>query len=181
VTSRRHASATNQLSNVRGENGADAGWSPHTGAGYLTAVLAAGFAMMNLSWAAGSPVGLSTLGGTIQRLAEAGNPALVLANLVAAVVKLGLATLALLLVHPLGRRLPRTLLWTVGWISATTLVLYGSLQMTGILLAGTGLVPPTTPMPDEVFWWRLLLWEPWFIGCGLALMATLRRPHRGGR
>jgi hypothetical protein len=134
--------------------------------------------MTNIGWAAGSPVGLSTLGGTVQRLAESGNRAFLFANLVAAVVKLGLAALALLLVHPLGRRLPHTLLWTVGWISAGTLVLYGSLQLTGVLLAGTGLVPPTNPMPAEVFWWRLLLWEPWFIGCGLALMATLGRSSR---
>jgi hypothetical protein len=175
---RRHAYALNRASSPLGGNGTRAGWSPRTRAGYLAALLAGGFAMANLSWAAGSRVGLSTLGGSVQGLAEAGDRAFLLANLVAAAMKLGLAVLALLLVHPLGRRVPRTLLWTVGWIGAGALVLYGSLQLTGILLAGTGVVPPTNPIPAEVFWWRLLLWEPWFLGCGIALMVTLGRPAR---
>jgi hypothetical protein len=149
------------------------GWSPHRRAGYLAALLPAAFALVNLSWAAGSPIGLSTLGGSVERLAVAGDRALLVANLVAVVVKLGLALLALLLVHPVGRRWPRTLLWTAGWLSAVALILYGGLQMLGVLLAGTGLVPPASPMPAEVFWWRLLLWEPWFLIWGIALMVTL--------
>lgn len=88
-------------------------------------------------------------------------------------VKLGLALLALLRVHPAGQRWPRRLLWTAGWVSAVGLVLYGGLQMLGVFLAGTGLVPTESPMPADVFWWRLLLWEPWFLIWGTALMVTL--------
>jgi hypothetical protein len=49
------------------------------------------------------------------------------------------------------------------------LTVYGTVQWAGVLLVHTGVVDPATPVPGEVVYWRLLLWEPWFVVWGLLL------------
>ena len=143
---------------------------------WAAVVLAFAFAAVSLVWALGSTAGLDTLGGTIERRARAGDPVLLAANLVALVLKVLGGVLALALVQPWGRRLPRRLLLTLGWLGASVLVLYGLLQTTSVALVALGVVVPAEPLSDRALTWRLFLWEPWFLLWGLALAgATLRR------
>ena len=150
-------------------------WVPPAWVSWAAVVVASAFAAVSLAWALGSTVGLDTLGGSIERLGRERDPALLAANAVALVLKVLGAVLALALVQPWGRRLPRRLLLTLGWSGATVLVLYGMLQVTSVALVATGVVVPSVPITHRVLMWRLLLWEPWFLVWGLLLGgATLR-------
>jgi hypothetical protein len=138
-------------------------------------VVAFAFAGVSLAWALGSTVGLDTLGGSIERMARAGEPALFVANTVALVLKALGGVLALALVQPWGRRLPRRPLLALGWLGAGVLVLYGGLQTTSIVLVATEVLVLEEPLSERALLWRMFLWEPWFLVWGLFLAgATLR-------
>ena len=98
-------------------------WTPPLWVAWGAVVVAFAFAAVSLAWALGSTVGLDTLGGSIERMARAGDPALFAANAVALVLKLLGGVLALALVQPWGRRLPRRPLLALGWLGAGVLVL----------------------------------------------------------
>src|SRR3990170_4827857 len=115
---------------------------------------------------------MGTLGGDIERLARARDPVILAANWAAAVLKLAGGALALALVQPWGRRLPRRPLVVAARIGAVLLTVYGTVQLVGVLLAHVGVVEPATPVAPAVAYWRLLLWEPWFAVWGLLLGAA---------
>lgn len=138
-------------------------------------VVAFAFAAVSLLWATGSTLGLDTLGGTVERLGRARDPALLSANAVALVLKVLGGVLALALVQPWGRRLPRRPLLSLGWAGAAVLVVYGVLQVTSVALVAAHVVVPDEVLSARALRWRLLLWEPWFLVWGVLLAgATLR-------
>ncbi|MFC8191472.1 DUF3995 domain-containing protein [Cellulomonas sp. NPDC057328] len=150
-------------------------WVPPAWVAWGAVAVALAFAAVSLVWALGGTVGLDTLGGEIERLGRARDPALLAANAVALVLKVLGGVLALALVQPWGRRLPRRPLLTLGGAGAAVLVLYGALQVTSVALVAAGVVVPDEPVGDRVLAWRLLLWEPVFLVWGLLLAgATLR-------
>jgi hypothetical protein len=53
-------------------------------------------------------------------------------------------------------------------------------QLAGVLLAHVGVVEPATPVAREVVYWRLLVWEPWFVVWGLLLGAAAWPDATGG-
>ena len=79
-------------------------------------------------WAAGGTSGLNTVGGAIEELARARDPAGVALGLGAGVLKVAGGVLALALVRPWGRRVPRRLLLGVAWAASAVLTLYGGLR-----------------------------------------------------
>lgn len=152
-------------------------WPGHAAAAALFA-----FALVSFYWAAGGTTGVSTLGGSIEEQALARDPTLAAITWVTALLKTAAAVLALALVRSWGRRLPRRWLLLTAWGAAATLTAYGVLQFTGVALVALDVVSPTEPKNTTVLLWRLLLWEPWFILCGLLLGLAARRAHeRPGR
>lgn len=161
------------------------GWSSRRWAGYGAAAAAFSFAVVSIYWGLGGRWGLDTLGGDIERLARARDPAILAANWAAAVLKLAGGALALALVQPWGRRLPRRPVVVSARIGAVLLTVYGAVQLAGVLLVHVGVTEVATPVASEVVYWRLLLWEPWFVVWGLLLGAAAwpdatgaRRPDR---
>ena len=122
-----------------------------------------------LLWGAGGLVGVSTLGGRIEELALARDPALIAMVWVTGVLKVLGGLLALALVQPWGRRLPRRWLLRAAWGGAGLLTVYGLLQLTSVALVAFGVITPTQPVESTVLRWRLLLWEPWFLLWGVLL------------
>lgn len=158
------------------------GWSTtRRRAGYGAAAAAFSFAAVSIYWGLGGLRGPNTLGEDIERLARARDPVILPANRAAAVLKLAGGALALALVQPWGRRLPRQPLVVAARAGAVLLTIYGTVQLAGVLLAHVGVVEPATRVASEVVYWRLLLWEPWFVVWGLLLAAAAWPGATGGQ
>ncbi len=136
---------------------------------YAAAVVAFVFALVSFYWGAGGTALVSTLGGRIEELALARDPAIITAVWLTGVAKLAGAVLALALVQRWGLRLPRRGLRAAAWTGAAVLTAYGLVQVTAVALVATGLITPDVPIAPSVLRWRLLLWEPWFLVWGLLL------------
>lgn len=127
------------------------------------------FAAVSFYWAVGDRAGLSTLGGRIEEMALGRDPLIVTMVWVTGVLKVAGGLLALALVQPWGLRLPRHLLLLAAWGGAVLLTAYGVLQLTSVGLVMLGVLTPSQPIDATVLWWRLLLWEPWFLLWGVLL------------
>lgn len=150
-------------------------------AGYAAAAWAAVFAVRGVYWALGGTLGLGTLSRGIQQAHADRNPWLFAALWVAVALEVVGATLALALVRPWGRTLPRRLprvggkrvpgwvLLIPAWGAGTLLVGHGGLFVSFGLLAAIGVVEPST----EIRWYALF-WGPWFMLGGLLFMAAGR-------
>lgn len=136
---------------------------------YAAAAVAFVFAAVSFYWGAGGRLGLSTLGGSIQEMALARDPVIVTLVWVTGVGKVAGGVLALALVRPWGRRLPRRLLLLAAWSGAALLTTYGVLQVASVAAVALGIITPSQPLPTTVLRWRLLLWEPWFLLWGILL------------
>lgn len=139
---------------------------------YAAAWVAFAFAAVSLYWGAGGTVGIGTLGGHIEEMALARDPVMVMMVWVTGVLKVLGGLLALALVQPWGRRLPRRWLLLGAWTGAVGLTVYGLLQVTSVALIAFGVISPTHPVEITVLWWRGLLWEPWFLVWGILLGLT---------
>lgn len=124
---------------------------------------------VSLYWALSGTAGLSTLGGRIEEMAQARDPAIVVLGWVSVVLKVAGGTLALALIKPWGRAVPRRLLLVACGGGAALLVAYGAVQMTSVALVALGVLIPSEPVDSSVLGWRLFLWEPWFLVWGLLL------------
>ena len=93
-------------------------------AAYAACALALLSAIPSFYWAAGGTIGLDTVGGAIEELARARDPAGVALGIGAGVLKVAGGVLALALVRPWGRRVPRRLLGGVAWAASVVLTLY---------------------------------------------------------
>lgn len=140
--------------------------------GYAAAAVAFSFAAVTFYWSAGGMAGVSTLGGRFEEWAVARDPMIVTLLWFTGVLKVAGAMLALALVQPWGRRLPRRWLLLAAWSGAVLLTVYGVLQVTSVALVAFGVVTPSPPPDATVLWWRLLLWEPWFLLWGVLLGLT---------
>jgi hypothetical protein len=77
-----------------------------TWAAYAACALALLSAIPSFYWAAGGTIGLATVGGAIEELARAGDPAGVALGIGAGLLKVAGGVLALALVRPWSRRVP---------------------------------------------------------------------------
>lgn len=147
-------------------------------ASYAAAIVAFAFAGVSFYWAAGGMAGVTTLGGSIERMATARAPGFVTVVWVTAVLKLAGGVLALALARPWTRELPRRWLLRAAWGAAILLTLYGAVQTASVALLRVGVFKPDPPVDSTVLWWRLLLWEPWFLLWGILLGLAARNAGR---
>jgi Protein of unknown function (DUF3995) len=118
--------------------------SPATAwAAYAACALALLYAVPSFCWALGGTAGLDTVGGAIERLGRTRDPAGVALAIGAGVLKVAGGLLALALVRPWGRALPRRLLGGVAWAASVVLTAYGGLLVVVGALVLSGLVSPS--------------------------------------
>jgi len=138
-------------------------------AAYAAFALAVCYALVSLYWAAGGTLGIDTLGGSVERLARSRTAAAAAAVSVVIVVKLAGGLLALALVRPWGRTLPRRLLLITGVLASALLLVYGAITVSAETLVETGVLRPTSPVDWNALRWHLELWDMWFLVWGLFL------------
>ena len=136
------------------------------------------FAGISFYWGSGGRLLLDTVGGAIERSALAGDTAIYAAVWVTGMLKLVGAELALALVRPWGRRLPRRTVLLFAWVAAVGLTLYGAvLELTNALVVAH-VVKPSTPIEWKALWWHLWVWDLSFFIWGILFAAALRRFRR---
>jgi Protein of unknown function (DUF3995) len=150
------------------------------GAAYGAAAVAFGYAAVSLYWAAGGTAGLSTVGGIAQTAARSGGAAATAVIAVTVLLKTAGGLLALAMVRPWGRRLPRRALSMAGLAGSALLILYGAAEVAGEALAETGAIRPSAP-DWTALRWHLALWDPWFLVWGLLLAAATWGYRRSAR
>ena len=148
-------------------------------AAYAACVVAALYAVVSFYWALGGTAGLNTLGGSLERLARNGVPTVLWLAGAAGVLKVAGAALALALVRPWGRVVPRRLLLAAAWTGSVVLVLYGGLYVVGGALVLSGVIDVSGPVDRTALWWHVLVWDLWFLVWGVLL--GLAAWHHGRR
>ena len=138
-------------------------------AAYAACALALLYAVPSFYWGLGGTAGLDTVGGAIEELARTREPAGVALGIGAGVLKIAGGLLALALVRPWGRAIPRRLLVGAAWAASMVLTAYGGLLVAVGALVLTGLVSPSGPVDRTALWWHVLLWDLWFLAWGLVL------------
>jgi hypothetical protein len=142
-------------------------------AGHAACAWAVIFALMSLYWAAGGMVGSETLGVELDRLAHERDASFVGELWAAFVLKMMAAVLALALVEPWGRRLPRRLLQLLGWATGAGITLYAVANFVQHALMATGAISTPEALGTNAVPWHLALWDPfWLVGGLLFLAAT---------
>ncbi|HEV8166716.1 MAG TPA: DUF3995 domain-containing protein [Actinomycetota bacterium] len=160
---------------------------PHAVAwAYAASALALLYAVPSFYWALGGTAGLDTVGGAVEELARTGGLAGVALGMGAGVLKVAGGLLALALVRPWGRAIPRRLLAGAAWAASVVLTAYGGLLVVAGALVLTGLIRPAGPVDRTALRWHVLLWDLWFLVWGLVLGVAAwqygREPHgRGAR
>jgi hypothetical protein len=132
-------------------------------------VLALLNAVPSFYWTLGGTAGLHTLGGAIEELARTRDPAGVALGLGAGLLKVAGGLLALALVRPWGRAIPRRLLGGAAWAAGVVLTAYGGLLVAVGALVLTGLISPSGPVDRTALRWHVLVWDLWFLVWGLVL------------
>jgi hypothetical protein len=108
-------------------------------AAYAACVLALLSALLSFYWAAGGTIGLDTVGGAIEELARARDPA---------GVALGLGA---------------------GLLKVAGGALYGGLLVAVGALVLAGVIRPAGPVDRTALRWHVLVWDLWFLVWGLLL------------
>jgi hypothetical protein len=139
---------------------------------YAACALALLYAVPSFYWALGGTAGLDTVGGAIEELGRSRDPAGVALGIGAGVLKVAGALLALALVRPWGRAIPRRLLLGAAWAASVVLTVYGGLLVAVGALVLTGLISPSGPVDRTALRWHVLLWDLWFLVWGLMLGAA---------
>jgi hypothetical protein len=138
-------------------------------AAYAACALAWLYAVPSFYWALGGTAGLDTVGGRIEELGRAHDPAAVVLGAVAGVLKVAGGLLALALVRPWGRAVPRRLLLGAAWAASVVLTGYGGLLVVVGALVLTGVLIPAGPVDRTALRWHVLVWDLWFLVWGLLL------------
>jgi hypothetical protein len=153
----------------------------HRWAGRLACAWAVIFALMSLYWAAGGLIGGETLGVEIDRLAHQ-RAASLLAELWAAfALKALAAVLALALVEPWGRRVPRPLLLLLGWATGAGITVYAVACLVQHALMATGAIRTPDTLGTHALPWHLWLWDPFWLAGGLLFVAAAHGLQRSPR
>jgi Protein of unknown function (DUF3995) len=138
-------------------------------AAYAACALALLYAVPSFYWALGGTAGLRTVGGAIERLGRTHDPASIALGIGAGVLKVAGGLLALALVRPWGRAIPRRLLLGAAWAASTVLTAYGGLLVAVGALVLTGRIGASGPVDRTALRWHVLLWDLWFLVWGLLL------------
>ena len=127
---------------------------------------------MSFYWAFGGSGLVSTVGGYVESFARHGGPGAELVAAAAALAKVAGGLLALALVRPWGRRVPRRWLLGVAAAAAIVLVLYGGAAVLAGALVLSGAVHPSGAVDRNALRWHVSLWDLWFLVWGLLLVVA---------
>ena len=154
---------------------AAAGWSAvGTVTAYAVAIVAFGYALMSLYWALGGHALVSTIGGYVEQFARRGGALPVLVALAAALAKVVGGLLALALVRPWGRVVPRRWLLIGSAGASVLLVVYGGLYVLLGALVLSGVFHPAVSVDRTALRWHVGVWDLWFLVWGILLaLATV--------
>jgi len=154
---------------------ASSGW-PAVGVvtAYAAAIVAFAYALMSLYWALGGHALLSTIGGYVEHFARRGGALPMLVAFAATAAKLAGGLLALALVRPWGRAVPR------GWLligsagASMLLVVYGGLNVLLGALVLSGVIHPAAGEDRAALRWHVGVWDLWFLVWGILMaLATV--------
>jgi len=124
-------------------------------------------------WALGGRVGIGTLAIAIQEQVD--DRAFIAVVWVTAALKVAAGLVALALVRPWGRRLPRRVLAVGVWGAAGVLLLYGGAGWVQAMLWEVGVHDVPATMGDRAAWWKLVFWDPFWLLGGVLFLAAARR------
>ncbi|HKA95187.1 MAG TPA: DUF3995 domain-containing protein [Streptosporangiaceae bacterium] len=151
-----------------------------TPAAYAAAVLAFTYAAVSLYWTLGGRLLLDTVGGTVEQVARGGGGPAVLLGLTATVLKVAGGLLALALVRPWGRAIPRRWLLICSAGASAVLTGYGGLLVAAGALVLSGAVH-TGSADRTALRWHVAVWDMWFLVWGLLLAVATVAYWRSGR
>lgn len=141
---------------------------------YAAAIVAFAYALMSLYWALGGHALVSTIGGYVEQFARRGGALPVLLALAAALAKVAGGLLALALVRPWGRVIPRRWLLTGSAGASALLVVYGGMVVLLGALVLSGVIHPAGSVDRPALWWHVGVWDLWFLVWGILLaLATV--------
>jgi Protein of unknown function (DUF3995) len=165
------------------EAAAEAGQSAHAASGWpamatvtanAAAIVAFVYALMSLYWALGGHALVSTIGGYVEQLARQSGALPVLVTLTATLAKVAGGLLALALVRPWGRVVPRRWLLTGSAGASALLVVYGGLAVLLGALVLSGAIHPAGSVDRTALRWHVGVWDLWFLVWGILLaLATV--------
>jgi len=159
-----------------------AAWSAvGTVTAYAAAIVAFGSALMSLYWALGGHGLVSTIGGYVEQFARQGGALPVLVAIAATVAKAVGGLLALALVRPWGRVVPRRWLLIGSAGASVLLVGYGGLYVLFGALVLSGVIHPAGSVDRAALRWHVGVWDLWFLVWGILLaLATIGYWRRTG-
>jgi hypothetical protein len=140
--------------------------------GYAASAWAFVFAAVSFYWAAGGTVGAGTIGPEIEELARSRRPSFVALLWGTGALKVIGGILALALVRPWGRVIPRRLLLPVAWGAGVLLLLYAVVNLVQHGLAEGGVIGIPDPASRSAVRWHLVLWDPWWLLGGILFVAA---------
>lgn len=139
--------------------------------GYSACVWAFIFAAMSFYWALGGTAGTDTLGEIANpELAE--KPGFIVLVWGTGVLKALGGLLALALVRPWGRIVPRWLLVTAVGCGGIFMIVYSGANFLVRLLMWADLLDTPESMHSTAARWHLLFWNPWWLLGGILFSAT---------
>jgi hypothetical protein len=138
-------------------------------AAYAACGVALAYAVVSFYWAFGGTAGIDILGERLEELARSDDPVVLWLAGAAGVAKLAGAVLALALVRPWGRVVPRRVLVAAAWVGAVVLVLYGGVNVVAGALVLGGVVEVAGGVDRTALWWHVLVWDLWFVVWGMLL------------
>ena len=148
---------------------------------YAAAVVAFAYALVSLYWAVGGRRLVSTVGGYVEQFARQGGAVPVLVALAAAAAKVAVGLLALALVRPWGRVIPRRWLLAGSTAASVLLVGYGGLNVLVGALVLSGVIHPDGSVDRTALRWHVGVWDLWFLVWGILLaLATVSYWRRTG-
>jgi hypothetical protein len=151
---------------------------------YAAAAVAFGYSVMSFYWAVGGHALLSTVGGYVEHLARQGGVLAVLTALAVALAKFVGGLLALALVRPWGRVVPRGWMQLGSTIVSVLLMAYGGVNVLLGALVLSGLIHPAGTVDRTALRWHVGVWDLWFLLWGILLAAAAigyRRRVTGAR
>ena len=145
----------------RGRPGPAASGPPALGTitAHAAAIAAFAYALLSLYWAVGGRGLVSTVGGYVAQFARRGGAVPVVVALAATAAKVAGGLLALALVRPWGRVVPRR------WLLAG----YGAVNVAAGALVLSGVIHPAGRVDRTALRWHAGVWDLWFLVWGILL------------
>jgi hypothetical protein len=142
-------------------------------AAYAAAVVTFAYALVSLYWAVGGHALVSTIGGYAEQYARRGRALPGLIAFAAALAKVAGGLLALALVRPWGRMIPRGWLLSGSAGASALLVAYGGLNVLLGALVLLDVIHPAGGVDRTALRWHVGVWDLWFLVWGILLALAI--------